>query len=256
MKHANVWIVVIFLGITAILVVSRLVSGVPKEPPRQEIPLVFSEAGEATSDATESAATSDETSYAFETTEEADGSTRLTGEGLTIVVPQDWLITAGVGEAPSGDSFIEDRREILLRLQNAEADEMSDPDVVYMDVERIAKDGRAYSEVVKDWTWTREDAETQARFMRENSEAPYNEITADDIVIEAAAEALGGQAVDYAYFSCTKSCYIEGGPPTWKRYFFDAKDEVYAISVRVVTGEQSEALLAEAVKVVATFEVK
>lgn len=182
-----------------------------------------------------------------------DGDSRFETDSFFIDYPESWLLKE------SGWTFLQEGGEttLLYDLQNKESEGIADEDLLIIRFQTIKKDGRAFHKVVDAWSWGDEFVKKTVLFMQNNTEPPYNDISSDDIVVENGEFKASNPVALFSSFSCLKTCYIEGGPPTQKRYFFDYNsEEILMIQAQMITSEMTQVFLNEADRIVSDIQFK
>jgi hypothetical protein len=247
MRHSWVWVLVVIIGIAALLYLTRIVSGDFIKSDRLDIPIEITNIDEedqsSSSDSEESAGENTELESVFEYEKQM-----IQGDGFSLLIPINWLVD---------DEYIiiSHDTERLLTIRNEMEDELADPDVNRMSVERIAKGNSSFDEVFSSIKWSEDDAELRVSVMKGNEEYAADPLGIEDIIIESGEELVHDMNISYTFFQCLKPCYAGGSLKTFKKYLFDETDYVYMLSISILTGENTELFLKQAMEIASSFEL-
>jgi len=141
-------------------------------------------------------------------------------------------------------------------LYNTAADEMTDPDVVQIQIKDALKEGRTFDEAVATLSWDAEDVTKIVAFMSAEAAEIFPDYSEADVNVDMEDTSVGGLTAKRNTLECLKPCYIEGAAQTNVIYFIDAPDRVYLLSVSVNTESDTTDLIDQADKVVRTFRLR
>jgi hypothetical protein len=177
-------------------------------------------------------------------------STRVEGTGFHFFIPEGWYIDSApeVWER-SGEGYY-----TYGWVRNVENDSaFGHEDEVSFSVANVLKGSLNFDEVVYGWAESEEQMAGIVKYMQEESNPPYNEVTMEDIVVELEETEFLGRGAYVNTLICSKPCYIEGNPPAIVAYYLDDGDYVWILTTRTIYSEKANDLLDQAKEVMASF---
>lgn len=138
-------------------------------------------------------------------------------------------------------------------VYNTVADEMTDPDVVQIQIKDALKEGKTFDEVVSALAWDDADVREIVAFMSEEAAEAFPDYSEEDVSVSMTYDEIGGSLAARNMLQCQKPCYIEGAAQTNVIYFVDAPDRVYLLVVSTNTQSTTADFLNAADAVIRTF---
>ncbi|NQV89010.1 MAG: hypothetical protein HQ488_01675 [Parcubacteria group bacterium] len=177
-------------------------------------------------------------------------STRVEGAGFHFFIPDGWY----VDPAPeiwerSGEGYF--TYGWVRNIENESP--FGHEDEVSFSVANVLKEDVNFDEVVSGWAESEEQMAGIVKYMQEESIAPYNEVTMDDVVVELEETEFLGKKAYVNTLICSKPCYIEGNPPAIVAYYLDDGDYVWILTARTIYSEKAIDLLDQAKEVMDSF---
>ncbi len=175
---------------------------------------------------------------------------RVKGTGFHFFIPDGWY----VDPAPeiwerSGEGYY--TYGWVRNIENESP--FGHEDEVSFSVANVLKEDVNFDEVVSGWAESEEQMAGIVKYMQEESIAPYNEVTMDDVVVELEEVEFLGRRAYVNTLICSKPCYIEGNPPAIVAYYLDDGDYVWILTTRTIYSEKANDLLDQAKEVMSSF---
>ena len=174
----------------------------------------------------------------------------VVGDGFILNVPESWVVEPASIDRLNAGSYL------YGVVSSGEAEGVyGDPNVVTVIIEDVEAGGLTFEEVVAERGYALATPQDLVDSMRINANAPYNEITLDDISVSHEDVNLNGLTAVAHELICEKNCWLEGQPPVIRKYFVNGGELVYVVTVRTVWSEGAMELLDVGDAVAQTFQL-